>query len=98
MKYGFFVNGPFLHFLYSKFYSRFENTPIGTIKKLLLSQSIVSYASIIIFYSIVPLIQGKTVGDSLEEIRTKSWQTMLMNWRLWPLVQLINFTLVPIKL
>ncbi len=64
----------------------------------MLSQSIVSYGSIIIFYSIIPLIQGKTVGDSIEEIRNKSWQTMLMNWKVWPLVQLINFTLVPIKL
>ena len=98
MKYGFFVNGPFLHFLYSKLYVRFENNTFGTIKKMLLSQSIVSYSSILIFYSIVPLIQGKTVGDSIEEIKNKSWQTMQMNWRLWPLVQLVNFTLVPTKL
>ena len=68
MKYGFFVNGPFLHFLYSKLYVKFESNTLGTIKKMMLSQSIVSYTSILIFYSIVPLIQGKTVGDSIEAI------------------------------
>jgi len=38
------------------------------------------------------------MGDSISEINDKLWPTLVANWKVWPLLQLINFALVPIKL
>ena len=51
-----------------------------------------------LFYLVMPLIKGKTIGDSLYEIKTKLWPTLIVNWKLWPAVQLVNFVFVPVKL
>ena len=62
--YGWLVNGPFLHVVYTKVYPRFADTVKGTAHKMLMSQGVVSPLSLILFYTIMPLMQGGTPQDS----------------------------------
>ena len=95
MTYGFLINGPYLHFVYSHVYTRFKSNALGTLQKMMLSQSLISATSILLFYTFTPLLKGGVLSDSLHELKAKAWETMCMNWKLWPLVQLINFTMIP---
>ena len=97
MSYGIMVNGPFLHFVYTHVYPRFRSDFRGTAQKMLISQTIVSFSSIVLFYTFTPVLKGGNFQDSMKELEKKAWPTMCMNWKMWPLVQLINFTLVPQK-
>jgi len=89
------VNGPYLYFVYNHVYPRFSNCALGTFKKMCLSQSLVSFTSILLFYTFVPIFKGGSLIESKKEFEEKAWTTMVRNWQLWPLVQLINFTLIP---
>jgi hypothetical protein len=46
----------------------------------------------------MPLINGGTPGDSVKELQAKLWPTLIVNWKLWPAVQLMNFIFIPVKL
>ena len=74
------------------------STKLDIVKKLLFSQTVFTGVSMTAFYTAIPLMQGENPSESLAEIRHKLWPTMLTNWKVWPLLQVINFTLVPINM
>ena len=41
---------------------------------------------------------GKSLNGAVEETRLKFWPTMIMNWKVWPIIQFFNFTLIPAHL
>ena len=98
MKYGLFVNGPVQHIAFTWIFPLFGCTHKGTACKLIFSQTFYTVFSLGLFYLVMPLIKGKTIGDSFNEIKTKLWPTLIVNWKLWPAVQLVNFIFVPVKL
>ena len=98
MAYGFFVNGPVQHVAFSRVFPLFGCTRTGIACKLLFSQTVYTVFSLSLFYLVMPLINGGTPGDSVNELQTKLWPTLIVNWKLWPAVQLINFIFVPVKL
>ena len=98
MKYGLLVNGPLQHFAFSKVFPLFGCCKKGIACKLLFSQTVYTVFSLGLFYLVLPLLKGQTLGDSFKEIETKLWPTLITGWKLWPLVQLINFVFIPVKL
>ena len=61
---GLLVNGPFLYTVYTHVYPRFPSSAVGTVQKMLLSQTFVSFMSIVLFYTFVPLFKGGSLRDS----------------------------------
>ena len=68
---------------------------IAIIKKMLFTQTVFTLVSMSAFYTAIPIMQGKDPAEGLKEIRHKLWPTMKTNWKVWPILQFINFTFVP---
>ena len=66
--------------------------------KILYTQTFFAVFSICCFYTLVPLMQGNGLDESVKELRFKLWPTMLANWKVWPIFHVFNFTLVPTQL
>ena len=100
MSYGFLVNGPVLHYTYSKLIPIFApGNSIGSVaKKLLFTQSVFSLVSISSFYIFTSQCEGKSLQGTKDELCQKLWPTFKTNLKVWPLLQLINFTMVPAPL
>ena len=100
MLYGFFANGPALHYTYSRIIPKLG--PASCVKalgkKLLFTQTIFSLVSISSFYIFLSKCEGKSTAGTLEELNHKLVPTFITNLKIWPVLQLINFTLVPPQL
>jgi len=97
MLYGLLANGPALHWTYSRIIPKMGPAAcmraLG--KKLLFTQTIFSLVSIFSFYVFVSKCEGNSNEETLEELNAKFWPTYITNLKVWPVLQLINFTLVP---
>ena len=67
-------------------------------KKWLFTQTVFTMISIGTFYATVPLFQGQTLNESYEELYNKMIPTLKTNYKVWPILQMFNFTFVPMKL
>ena len=74
------------------------NSRLSVFKKLVFTQTIFTLISMSAFYTAIPLMNGQDMTDIREEIGKKLWPTLVTNWKVWPVLQLINFSFVPVKL
>mmetsp|Transcript_3792 Transcript_3792/g.6473 ORF Transcript_3792/g.6473 Transcript_3792/m.6473 type:complete len:109 (-) Transcript_3792:206-532(-) len=97
MLYGLLANGPALHYTYSKIIPMLGPQKcykaIG--KKLLFTQTVFSFISISSFYVFLSQCEGKSAQGTCDELQEKLWPTFRTNLKVWPILQLINFTLIP---
>ena len=63
--------------------------------KILYTQTCFAVFSICCFYTLIPLMQGNGLDESVRELRYKVWPTLLTNWKALPIFHFFNFTLVP---
>lgn len=49
------------------------------------------------YFGCMSLLEGKGLGAAKEKIQLQWWDTLLTNWCVWPMFQLINFSLVPVQ-
>ena len=98
--YGFFLNGPALHLTYNKIIPLFgkANDFTALSKKLLFTQVIYSSISICAFYVFLSYCEGKDMREAKQEVCQKWGPTYMTNIKVWPFLQLVNFTMVPIPL
>ena len=98
--YGFVVSGPMLFLTYNKILPFIApgTGKLSVAKKLLFSQTAFTFVSMSAFYTAIPLLQGKPLMEGVKEIEYKLWPTILTNWKVWPILQFINFTCVPMNL
>ena len=100
MLYGLLANGPTLHLTYTKLlpWVAAGNSMRSLVKKLIITQTLFAFVSITSFYTFLCLLEGKSLNGTKNEIRQKFWQTYMMSFKVWPLLQLINFTIIPPQL
>jgi len=100
MSYGLVVYGPLLHYSYNHLIPLFANgnslRALG--KKLFFTQTAFSCFSIASFFTYMSLKEGKGLDATYNEVSSKLGPTMITNWKVWPLLQLINFKFVPLPL
>jgi len=88
MVYGLLIEGPFLHVSYTYWLPRWVkgNDNMAAIKKMLICETFFTLYQAISYYFCIPLFEGGTVDDSIAELREKLWETLKMNWAVWPLL------------
>lgn len=98
--YGAIVSGPMLYLTYNKILPFIApgTSHLAICKKLLFTQTIFTLVSMSAFYTAIPILQGISPIEGVKEIKHKLWPTMLTNWKVWPVLQLINFAFVPMNL
>ncbi len=42
-------------------------------------------------------MEGKSTDDAKKVISTQLWPSLKLNWCIWPVAQMINFTFVPVQ-
>ena len=100
MMYGFLIDGPFLHVAYSMILPVIApgNSNIAILKKVIACNTVFTLYSAVTYYFFMPLFGGGTIEDSVSELKLNLWETLVMNWTTWPLIDFVNFKYVPIKL
>lgn len=73
---------------------KFESATTTTIVRVLADQSIFASLNLGFFLSSMAYLEGASPKKRLED---KYVQALEKNWLLWPPVQTINFTLVPLE-
>ena len=50
-----------------------------------------------IYFAGMGFYEGKPFSQSLQTLREKLWPTLVVNWSVWPIINFVNFSLVPLK-
>lgn len=92
-----FYTGPALHTWYTKL-DQMISGRLVVAKKLLLDQLVFSTAFNAVFVVALNVLEGRPFGDSINVCRDKLLPIMMACWAIWPPVQIVTFTVVPLKL
>ena len=73
------------------------STPIPKmICGVFLDQTAFATFFLVSFFVIMDYADNGNFKNSGKNLREKFWPTMIVNWKLWPAAQIINFSIVPI--
>eukprot|EP01126_Amoeba_proteus_P013674 TRINITY_DN15867_c0_g2_i1.p1 TRINITY_DN15867_c0_g2~~TRINITY_DN15867_c0_g2_i1.p1 ORF type:complete len:195 (-),score=12.81 TRINITY_DN15867_c0_g2_i1:187-771(-) len=71
---------------------------LANLQKVLVDQLFFAPFVILPIFSVsMSLLNGKGFGGSLQSLKTEWTSLVKLNWSLWPAVQFLNFTLVPVQ-
>jgi len=89
---GTFLLGPLAHFYYD-FVA--ELTTWSVPSKILLDQTLYLAFYNTVYYVSLTVLAGKSFGEAVEEYKMKFWLLLTSGWKLWPLVGIVTYTLIP---
>ena len=69
--------------------------PLNLVKIIAYDQTIGASLFLIIFFSYMDTMNGVNINQSIKDTFQKLPSCMIANWKLWPLAQALNFTIVP---
>ncbi|KAI4260468.1 MAG: hypothetical protein L6R42_004046 [Xanthoria sp. 1 TBL-2021] len=69
----------------------------NTLMKVLIDQTLGSVVNVALHLGGVRALQGVPVAECLQVVRIQTWPLMIAGYKLWPLVSLLNFTLIPVE-
>ena len=64
-------------------------------KKVLLDQCMMAPTCIFLFYTSLSYMEMRDAKAAVNEFREKFWPTWMMDWKVWPAAQTVNFYFVP---
>ena len=96
--YGSLYVGPVMHVWYSKILPRFfPGTSLShVLKKVCIDQTLMVTFMTSSFYTAQTLLENKTLENALDKVKHQLWPTLKTNWKVWPAIMALNFTLVPL--
>lgn len=68
-----------------------------TAKKVVADQLVAAPMVLFTIMSSVYLMEGHTVEQTKEKLKNDYCEVLLTNYKVWPLVQFVNFSLVPVN-
>lgn len=66
-------------------------------KKMLLDQGLFAPFMICFFFGVTETLAGKRPYEIKKFLKERYLETMITNYKIWPLVQTLNFTFIPIQ-
>lgn len=98
MFYGSLIFAPLAHRFYGTLGRVFPlNTVSHVVKKLSIDQLIWAPFITSVLFTSISLMEGKTLIHAREKINDRLWDTLLVNWAVWPAVQVVNLSLIPVS-
>ncbi|EDO32785.1 predicted protein [Nematostella vectensis] len=96
--FGFLVTGPLVHYFYN-YLEQFvpRGVPFSKAKKLFIDRLIFSPPFYLLFFYIVAIFEGKSNKEAIARIKANYWGALKMSLKVWPLVQFVNFTYIPVQ-
>ncbi|KAL5364775.1 hypothetical protein BJX96DRAFT_179259 [Aspergillus floccosus] len=68
----------------------------NTVLKITIDQTVGAVWNTILFIATLGLLRGEGYEAILDQIRTDFWPMVIAGLKLWPLVSIMNFTVVPV--
>ncbi|KAI4114356.1 MAG: hypothetical protein LQ338_008018 [Usnochroma carphineum] len=68
----------------------------NTLMKVIIDQTLGAVANVALYLGGVQALQGIPLRECLKVVREQTWPLMIAGYKLWPLVSLLNFTIVPV--
>ncbi|KAJ7351073.1 Protein Mpv17 [Desmophyllum pertusum] len=75
-----------------------HKSPGNAMRKMTVDQSILAPVFLILFYGIVGIVERRTVKQISDKIYEEFYPNMVVNYKIWPAVQFLNFYLFPAHL
>lgn len=72
-------------------------TPV-VVGKMLLDQLLFTPSHMLYYMYAIGFLEGRTAAATAVKVSAEFWPLLKMHWRVWPIVSLINFKLVPPQL
>lgn len=69
----------------------------GLVKRILLDQLIMAPLYTFLFISLTGWFEGLTIPEIQERLRRLYWYILTSNWKIWPLIQIFNFSFMPLQ-
>ncbi|CCC72046.1 hypothetical protein NCAS_0J00670 [Naumovozyma castellii] len=77
---------------------RFQhNKSLSMLYKVSVDQLAFAPLGVPFYFSCMTIMEGGTMKDVETKIKTQWWRTLVTNWCVWPLFQMVNFTWVPLQ-
>ncbi|XP_044754931.1 mpv17-like protein 2 [Coccinella septempunctata] len=90
--------GPVHHYFYVNLNRYLPGKSMKNIfKKIMTDQLLMGPACIMIFFTGLGLLEGKSLSNINDEIKSKFLIVYKMDWVVWPPTQFLNFYFVPVK-
>ena len=90
--------GPMCHYWYILLERLFTGHSYKMLaKKVFVDQLIFSPVYIVVFFSMLSLLERSSVAAGITDVKTKGWQIFKAECLLWPPIQILNFWLVPLR-
>ncbi|EEY61368.1 uncharacterized protein PITG_01661 [Phytophthora infestans T30-4] len=70
---------------------------VAVAKKVAADMVIVAPAMALGFFTVTKSMEGERLSDAFEIAKTKLYPTMAMNYKVWPVANLMVFTLIPFQ-
>ena len=74
-----------------------KTTPLATLAKVTVDQTMFAPFFISFIFVTLSLMEGKSIEEGKLSVKEKLWPSLLVNWKIWPLVQFLNFSLIPVR-
>lgn len=94
--FGCFFAGPLGHYWYSVLDGivRYSG-PGSVVAKTALDQLCFCPFVLALFFGVIPLLEGKSVNDARKAVCKNLKSTVFTSWKIWPLLNIVNFGVVP---
>ncbi|XP_030745381.1 protein Mpv17-like [Sitophilus oryzae] len=91
--------GPALSIWYKVLQRKFgsDKTLQTGIKKMSCDQLLFAPVFLLVFVSSVEVLHGNNMEGIKDSLRKKYKDIVITNWKIWPAVQMINFSVMPLK-
>jgi protein Mpv17 len=95
--FGFLVS-PYLHTQFTIImpYLFPASSRLYLVKNIVYDQAIGAPIFLTLFFGYLDFMSNKSLNESIEELKVKVPPTVIDNWKVWPLLMAINFSIVPI--
>jgi len=68
---------------------------MSTVKKLAFDELLYDPFCLLFFFTVIGLLERQSFAQIRERVKLNYWDAQKMSWKVWPLVQLVNFHTVP---
>lgn len=69
---------------------------IPAVKKMLIDQTLGATTFTALFFTMTGFLKGQNISEVQQKLRQEYWNTLVLNWTIWPAAMLINFGLIPL--
>ncbi|XP_070571914.1 peroxisomal membrane protein 2-like isoform X2 [Ptychodera flava] len=97
--FGFVVTGPLIHHFYKVLEQVVpKNTTYPGIKKVLVDRFVLAPPYLLLFFYLVPILEGKGHDAAVKKIKDTFITALIMNWKVWTILQYININYIPMEI